>query len=67
MTTPSRNSEIRRRRARKEKIALLRKRYAAAASEGDRTRIVEKLHRLSPTFSMEEFLKPIEAQKAAAR
>lgn len=67
MSTPSRNSEIRRRRARKAKIALLRKRYAAATSEGDRARVVEKLRRLSPTFSMEEFLKPIAAQKAAAR
>ena len=67
MTTPSRKSEIRRRRARKEKIALLRKRYAAASSEGDRNRIVEKLRRLSPTFSVEEFVKPIQAGKAAAR
>lgn len=67
MTTPSRNSEIRRRRARKAKIALLRKRYAAAASEADRARVVEKLRRLSPTFSMEEFTKPITAQKSAAR
>ena len=67
MTTPSRKSEIRRRRARKQKVALLRKRYAAASSEGDRSRIVEKLRRLSPTFSLEEFVKPIEARKAAAR
>jgi hypothetical protein len=66
MTTPSRKSEIRRRRARKEKIALLRKRYAAATSEGDRNRVVEKLRRLSPTFSLQEFVKPIEASKAAA-
>ena len=65
MTTPSRNSEIRRRRARKAKIALLRKRYAAASSEADRTRIVEKLHRLSPTFSIEEFTKPIQGAKAS--
>jgi hypothetical protein len=65
MTTPSRKSEIRRRRARKEKIALLRKRYAAVTTDGDRNRLVEKLRRLSPTFSMEEFLKPIDAQKAA--
>ena len=65
MTTPSRKSEIRRRRARKEKIALLRKRYASAKSEGDQARIVEKLRRLSPTFSMEEFLKPIQAKKAS--
>ncbi|HVP53215.1 MAG TPA: DUF6800 family protein [Terriglobales bacterium] len=65
MTTPSRKSEIRRRRARTEKIALLRKRYAAAKSEGDRAHIVEKLRRLSPTFSMEEFLKPIQAAKGS--
>jgi hypothetical protein len=64
MTTPSRKSEIRRRRARKEKVALLRKRYAAATSEGDRSRVIEKLKRLSPTFKMEEFTKPIEAAKA---
>ena len=67
MTTPSRKSEIRRRRARREKIALLRKRYAAASSEGDRNRILEKLRRLSPTFSVEEFVKPIQAGKATAR
>ncbi len=67
MTTPSRKAEIRRRRARKEKIALLRKRYAAATAEGDRNRILEKLRRLSPTFSIEEFVKPIQAGKAAAR
>jgi len=66
MSTPSRNSEIRRRRTRKEKIALLRKRYAAASSEGDRNRIVEKLRRLSPTFKLEEFTKPIQAHKSPA-
>lgn len=66
MTTPSRKSEIRRRRARKEKIALLRKRYAVPSSEGDRSRILEKLRRLSPTFSLDEFTKPIQAGKAPA-
>ena len=65
MTTPSRKSEINRRRARKQKVALLRKRYAAATSEGDRNRIVDKLHRISPTFSMEEFLKAIKTAKAS--
>jgi len=66
MTTPSRKSEIRRRRTRKEKIAWLRKRYAAASSQSDRSRLVEKLRRISPTFSMEEFLKPIQAERADA-
>ncbi len=55
MTTPSRKSEIRRTRARREKIALLRKRYAKANSESERNRILEKLNRVSPGFSVEQF------------
>jgi hypothetical protein len=45
MSAPSRRPEIRRRRTRKEKIAQLRKRHAAASSETDRTRLRDKLHR----------------------
>lgn len=45
MSAPSRRPEIRRRRTRKEKISRLRKRYEKA-SENDRKRIAEKLHRL---------------------
>ncbi len=56
MSGPSRRPEIRRRRARKEKIAKLRKGYAAASSDADRERIVEKLKRLSPG-AREELLK----------
>ena len=59
MTTPSRKSEIRRTRARKEKILLLRKRYAKASSETERSRILDKLKRSSPTFPVEEFLKTV--------
>jgi hypothetical protein len=46
MSAPSRRPEIRRRRTRTEKIAKLKKRYSAASSENDRTRIAAKLHRL---------------------
>jgi hypothetical protein len=46
MSAPSRRPEIRRRRTRTEKIAKLKKRHAAAATEADRTRIAAKLHRL---------------------
>jgi len=42
----SRGPEIRRRRTRKEKIAKLRKRLAAASSDADRDRIRGKLQRL---------------------
>lgn len=47
MSAPSRRPEIRRRRTRKEKVLKLRKRLAAAGSESDRTRINQKLVRLS--------------------
>ncbi len=46
MSGPSRRPEIRRRRTRKEKIVKLRKRYANASSETDRTRLAAKLERL---------------------
>jgi hypothetical protein len=57
MTTPSRTSEIRRRRTRKEKISLLRKRYAKASSEGDRSKIIEKLKRVAPGVNISELTK----------
>jgi hypothetical protein len=47
MSGHSRSPEIRRRRARKEKITKLRKRLASATAEADKKRITEKLHRLS--------------------
>ncbi len=46
MSAPSRRTEIRRRRTRKEKTLKLRKRHAAASSEADRNRLEEKLRRL---------------------
>jgi hypothetical protein len=47
MSAPSRRPEIRRRRARQNKVAILRKRLAAAQSEADRTKIKAKLHKLA--------------------
>jgi hypothetical protein len=47
MSAPSRRPEIRRRRTRKEKILQLRKRLAAAKTDGDRTRLTAKLHKMS--------------------
>jgi len=47
MSAPSRRPEIRRRRARKEKIVQLRKRLVAATADADRTRLTAKLHKLS--------------------
>jgi hypothetical protein len=57
MSAPSRRPEIRRRRARKEKITQLRKRLAAAKTDADRTRITDKLHKLAVASPGQPLLK----------
>jgi len=47
MSAHSRTPEIRRRRARKEKVSKIRKRIAAATNDSEKKRLAEKLHRLS--------------------
>jgi hypothetical protein len=59
MSTPSRRSEIRRRRTRTEKISQLRKRYAAAKTDPERTKLVEKLKKVSLGLTVEHFAKPL--------
>jgi hypothetical protein len=61
MSAPSRRPEIRRRRTRNEKIVHLRKLYSAARADADRTRILEKVKRISKGMTQEEFLKPLQA------
>jgi hypothetical protein len=46
---------IRKRRTRKEKINLLRKRYAAARSEAERSTIIQKAQKVSPQITSEQF------------
>ncbi|HLX73607.1 MAG TPA: DUF6800 family protein [Terriglobales bacterium] len=57
MSAPSRRSELRRRRARQEKVTLLRKRYSTATSESDRNRILAKLKKVAPTIAADQFTK----------
>ena len=57
MSAPSRRPEIRRRRARQHKIAMLRKRLATAPAEADRNRITAKLHKLSVASPGQPLLK----------
>ena len=64
MSTPSRRSELRRRRARQEKVSLLRKRYNAATAESDRNRILEKVKKVAPTITADQFTKAAGASKA---
>jgi hypothetical protein len=57
MSAPSRRPEIRRRRARTEKIEKLQKRHAAASSDQDKTRLAAKLHRMSLNSPGQSLLK----------
>jgi hypothetical protein len=59
MTTPSRRSEIRRRWARARKVSTLRRHYQKANSESDKRVVLDKLQRLMPPMSTDEFLRPI--------
>jgi hypothetical protein len=60
MTTPSRRSEIKRRWARSRKVSTLRRHYTTAKSESDKRTVLDKLQRLVPPMSTEDFLKPIQ-------
>ncbi len=63
MTTPSRASEIRRRWARARKVSTLRRHYQKAKSESEKRAVLDKLQRLMPPLSTEDFLRPLEAKK----
>jgi hypothetical protein len=63
MSNPSRKSQIRRRRTRKEKVTLLRARYTTAKTDADRKKIMERLQRVAKGMSSEQFTQPIEARK----
>ncbi len=57
MTAPSRRPEIRQRRKRKEKVNLLRKRYASAKTAAEREQIMEKVKRTYKGRTPEEVLR----------
>lgn len=63
MTTPSRAAEIRRRWARGRKVSTLRRQYKSAKSESDKRAVLDKLNRLVPPMSHDDFLRPLEAKK----
>lgn len=56
---------IDRRRARRQRLDMLRKRYAAAKSDVERTEIFAKAHQVSPQMSQAEFLGPLQSKSAA--
>ncbi len=59
MARQTREAEIRRRRKRKEKLEKLRKKYQEAKAEEEKRKILEKVSKIAPWLSQEEFLATI--------
>jgi len=64
MSAPSRRPEIRRRRTRKDKISVLRRRYATAKSDADRDHVFARAKLLSPSITLEQFTAPLQSRSA---
>jgi len=56
MSSYGKRRVLRQRRARRAKLRKLRRRYLAAATEDNQKKILEKVRRLAPTVSPNEFL-----------
>lgn len=56
----ARKSEINRRRARRQKLLGLRQRYAAAKTESERAKVLERVRRLRPAPTQQDFLAPLQ-------
>ncbi len=55
-----RQSELHKREKRREKTNILRIRYSNAKTDEERKAILEKLMKVNPCITIEQFLKPIE-------
>ncbi|MBN1263688.1 MAG: hypothetical protein JW991_05020 [Candidatus Pacebacteria bacterium] len=60
-----RKMQIRKRRQRWSKLSGLRQKYQAAKTSFEKEKILEKVPRLSPGLTQEEFLKPLSFSKKA--
>jgi hypothetical protein len=59
MAHSTRRNELHARRVRRRHLKKLRERYAKAKTGGDKERILEKVRRVAPGLSSEQFLAPI--------
>ncbi len=59
MSAPTHLKLIRKKRKRRKKLAQLRKKYLLAKTEAERNKILEKVARLAPWLSKDEFLAPL--------
>jgi hypothetical protein len=62
MSRHARKTEIHRRQVRHAKLVRLRKRYAAAKTDSERSRIMEKTRRISPSLTPDYFTRTAESE-----
>jgi hypothetical protein len=58
-----RKTELHQRRKRKEKLRKLRSKYALAKTNQEKEKILEKVKRIAPWLSEEEFLEPLKKKQ----
>lgn len=56
-----RRNELHARRVRRQRLKQLRERYAKAKTSAEKDKIMEKVSRVAPSLSSEQFLAPIKA------
>jgi len=56
-------ADIVKRRKRKEKLRKLRIKYSLAKTDEEREKILEKVRRIVPWLSLEEFLEPLKKEE----
>jgi hypothetical protein len=61
MPRPIRRNELHRRRVRRQRLKKLRERYARAKTNAEKEQILQKVSRVAPCVSTEEFLAPLKA------
>jgi len=58
-----RKTEIHQRRVRKEKLKKLRAKFALAKTSSEKEKILEKVKKVAPWLSEEEFIEPLKGKK----
>lgn len=59
MSKPTHILQVKKRRKRREKLRKLRDKYLKAKTDKEREEIIEKMKKITPYLSKEEFLAPI--------
>lgn len=62
-----RRMSIRQNQKRKEKLSKLRVKYVKADNQSEKDQVWEKVHKLSPEITRDEFEKPIETAEKEAK